>query len=141
MGLKTTYLTIMARRASSGVNTQALLIGAFVLIIVLGGGYWFINRKPSGFDAPVLDAISFRTNGRSLAGNKNQVTGVLIAREIRSSSQIVTLEVKEDGDPVHVPIIIPEDFNAGNLNQKDTYTFLIEFNTDGVPVALAVTQL
>jgi hypothetical protein len=130
----------MARRASSGVNTQALLIGALILIVVLGGGYWFINRKPPGFDAPVLDAISFRTNGRSLAGNKNQVTGVLIAREIRASSQIVTLEVEEDGNPVHVPIIIPEGFKAGNLNQKDTYTFLIEFNTDGVPVALDVTQ-
>ncbi|MCH1509288.1 MAG: hypothetical protein L7T84_08805, partial [Akkermansiaceae bacterium] len=94
----------MARRASSGVNTQALLVGAIVLIIVLGGGYWFINQKPSGFDAPVLDAVSFRTNGRSLAGNKNQVTGVLIAREIRASSQIVTLEVEQDGNPVHVPI-------------------------------------
>ncbi len=131
----------MARRASSGVNTQALLVGAIVLIIVLGGGYWFINQKPSGFDAPVLDAVSFRTNGRSLAGNKNQITGVLIAREIRASSQIVTLEVEQDGNPVHVPIIIPDGFTAGNLNQKDTYTFLIEFNTDGVPVALDVTQL
>ena len=131
----------MARRASSGVNTQALLIGAIALILILGVGYWFVNRKPSGFDAPVLDAVSFRTNGRSLAGNKNQVTGVLIAREIRASSQIVTLEVEQDGDPVHVPIIIPEEFDTGNLNQKDTYTFLIEFNTDGVPVALNVTQL
>jgi len=130
----------MARRASSGVNTQALLIGAIVLIIILGGGYWFIiNQKRSGI--PVLDAVSFRTNGRSLAGNKNQVTGVLIAREIRAKSQIVTLEVEQDGNPVHVPIIIPDGFTAGNLNQKDTYTFLIEFNTDGVPVALGVTQL
>ena len=131
----------MARRASSGVNVQALLIGALILVVVLGGGYWFLNRKPSGFDAPVLDATSFRINGRSLSGNQNQVTGVLIDRQIRASSQIITLEVEEDGNPVHVPIIIPEDFKAGNLNQKDTYTFLIEFNTDGVPVALDVTQL
>ena len=45
----------MARRASSGVNTGALIIGAIVFILILGGGYWFLNRKPSGFDAPELD--------------------------------------------------------------------------------------
>lgn len=130
----------MARRASSGVNTQALLIGAVVLILVLGGGYWFLNRKPAGFDAPPLDIEQAMENSRSLSGNKYQVTGTLIDRRIETNS-LVTLQIGEDNNPNFLSIFVPEDFGGGNLNKHDEYTFLIEFNTDGLAVALDVKQL
>jgi hypothetical protein len=127
----------MARRASSGVNTQALLIGAAVLALVLGGGFWFINRQPTGFDAPLVDISRDIDNFKSLAGNENSVTGVLVDRQISSTGQIATLRI--DGDHF-LPIIIPDGFKGGNLNLQDQYTFLVKFNTDGVAVAQDVTQ-
>ena len=131
----------MARRASSGVNTQALIIGAVILLLVLGGGYWFLNRKPSGFDAPELDIEQALGNSRSLSGNRYQVTGKLIDRKIELNGQIVTIQLGEETNPKFLPIMIPEDFQGGNLNQQAEYTFLIEFNTVGLAVAEDVKQL
>jgi len=131
----------MARRASSGVSTQALLIGAVILLLVLGGGFWLLNRKPSGFDAPPLDIEQAVENSRSLSGNKYQVTGKLIDRRIETTGSVVTLQIGESTAVRFLPILIPSDFSGGNLNLQDEYTFLIEFNTDGLAVALDVKQL
>jgi len=131
----------MARRASSGVNTQALLIGAVVLILVLGGGYWLLNRKPSGFDAPSLDIEQAVENSRSLSGNKYQVTGKLIDRETEATGSVITLQIGESPAVRFLSILVPAEFSGGNLNPQDEYTFLIEFNTNGLAVALDVKQL
>ena len=127
----------MARRASSGVNTQALLIGGAILALVLGGGFWFLNRSPANFDAPPLDMARDIDNLKSLAGNKNSVTGILHEREITPAGQIATLKME---GPYYLAIKIPPDFKSGNLNLQDEYTFLVEFNNDGVAVALDVKQ-
>ena len=131
----------MARRASSGVNAQTLIIGAVVFILVLGGGYWFLNRKPSGFDAPPLSIEQALENSRSLSGNKYQVTGKLSDRRIETTGSVVTLQIGESTSVRFLPILVPADFSGGNLNLQDEYTFLIEFNTDGLAVALDVKQL
>ena len=131
----------MARRASSGVNTGALIIGAIVFILILGGGYWFLNREPSGFDAPELDIEQALSNSRSLSGNRYQVTGKLIDRNIESNGQIITIQLGEETNPKFLPIMIPEGFKNGNLNQQAQYTFLIQFNTGGLVVAEDVKQL
>ena len=131
----------MARRASSGVNTQALLVGAVVLILFLGGGYWFLNRKPSGFDAPPLDIEQDVENSRSLSGNVYQVTGKLDDRDIETTGSVISLKIGEKPNVRFLPILISADFKGGNLNLQDEYTFLIEFNTDGLAVALDVKQL
>ena len=131
----------MARRASSGVNTGALIIGAIVFILILGGGYWFLNREQSGFDAPELDIEQALSNSRSLSGNRYQVTGKLIDRNIESNGQIITIQLGEETNPKFLPIMIPEGFKNGNLNQQAQYTFLIQFNTVGLAVAEDVKQL
>ena len=131
----------MARRASSGINTGALIIGAIVFILILGGGYWFLNRKPSGFDAPELDIEQALSNSRSLSGNRYQVTGKLIDRNIESNGQIITIQLGEETNPKFLPIMIPEGFKNGNLNQQAQYTVLIQFNTVGLAVAEDVKQL
>lgn len=131
----------MARRASSGVNSQALIIGFVFLLLVLGGAYWFVNRTPSGFDAPELDIEQALGNSRSLSGNKYQITGKLIDRKIETIGQIVAIQVGEDTNPKFLAIKIPNGFTGGNLNLQADYTFLIEFNTDGLAVAEDVKQL
>ncbi len=128
----------MARRASSGVNTKALLSGAGALVLLLGGAFWFINRDTSGFDAPPLSISREIDQYRSLAGNTNTITGILHKRPpTKNAGQMATLKDSENN---YIFIIIPEDFKGGNLNLQDEYTFLVKFNTDGVPVALDVTQ-
>jgi len=127
----------MARRASSGVNTQALLIGAAVLALVLGGGYWFINRAPAGFDAPLLDVPNEIDQFSSLAGNENVITGILHDRPTYANGQVVALKTEDDEFLV---IIIPSDLKTGNLNLQDKYTFTVKFNTKGVAVAQDVKQ-
>ena len=132
----------MARRASSGVNTQGLLIGALILVVVLGGAYWVLNRSPSAFDAKPVNVTQPQENGRSLAGNQYSVSGTLIDRKIRSEvGQIVALKVEEDGMTKILPILLGKDFQSGNLSLQEQYSFLIQFNNVGVAVALEVKQM
>ncbi|MGC6426025.1 MAG: hypothetical protein ACON5H_03395 [Akkermansiaceae bacterium] len=131
----------MARRASSGVNTQGLLIGAVILIIVLGGGYWFLNQKPSAFDEPLVSVRDAQSNGRSLAGNTYQVIGKLVDRKIEDSGQIVALEVQENDSVRILPVMLGSDFQSGNLSLQQEYAFLVQFNNDGVAVAIEMKQL
>lgn len=128
----------MARRASSGVNSQALLAGGAILAAVLGGGYWFLNRTPSGFDEPEFDIVRDVDHQKSQAGNTNSVTGLLIDRQITPNGQLATLKIGKDH---FLSIIIPSDFKGGNLNLQSEYIFKIEFNTDGVAVAKDVKPL
>ena len=131
----------MARRASSGVNTQGLLIGAVILLIVLGGAYWFLNKKPSAFDEPLVSVSDAQANGRSLAGNTYQVIGKLVERKIEDSGQIVVLEVKESDATLILPVMLGSDFQSGNLSLQQNYAFLVQFNNDGVAVAIEMKQL
>ena len=128
----------MARRASSGVNSQAPLAGGAALALVLGGGYWFLNRTPSGFDAPEFDIVRDVDHQKSQAGNTNSVTGLLIDRQITPEGQLATLKIGKDH---FLSIIIPSDLKGGNLNLQSEYIFKIEFNTDGVAVAKDVKPL
>lgn len=131
----------MARRASSGVNIQALAIGIGILALVLGGGYFVLNPNSSDFDAPELDVEIAIANSRSLAGNKYKTTGTLYKRHIEPEGQVIILQTGEQTNPKFLPIIIPADFKAGNLSLQSKYTFLIEFDTKGVAVAIDVKQL
>ena len=128
----------MARRASSGVNLQAVLIGVGILALVLGAGYFILT---SGFDDPQLDIEQALANSRSLSGNRYQATGKLVERYIETNGQIVILEMGEKSNPKHLPILIPQEFKGGNLNLQADYTFRIEFDTKGIAVALDVKQL
>lgn len=131
----------MPRRASSGIQPQALVIGLAVLVILLGGGYFAFVRKSSGFDAPELKIEQALRNSRSLSGNRYQTTGKLVDRRIEPEGQVIFLQMGGESNLKHLPIIIPDNFSGGNLNLETNYTFLIEFNTDGVAVAFDVKQL
>jgi hypothetical protein len=130
----------MARRASSGVNLKAVLIGIGIFVLLLGGGYFVLNRKDS-FDAPELNFVEFERNSRSLSGNRYKVTGTLVERHIVPEGQMVILHLGDQSSPKPLPIIVPPDFKGGNLNLQADYSFLIEFDTQGVPVAIDVKQL
>lgn len=131
----------MARRASSGVNTQGLIIGAVIFILALAGAYWFLNKKPSAFEEPMVSVRDAQENGRSLAGNTYQVIGKLVDRRIEDAGQIVALEVQENDSVRILPVMLGSDFQSGNLSLQQQYAFLVQFNNDGVAVALEMKQL
>ncbi len=131
----------MARRASSGVNAQALLMGALILILVIGGGYWFLNRKPEGFQAETVNVTQYRQNQNALVGNEVQATGTLIDRRNEGNAQMIALKVEENGSATFLPILVPSDLNKVNLNLNQDYSFLLRFNSDGLAVASDVKAL
>jgi len=131
----------MARRASSGVNTQALLSGVAILAIALGGGYWFLNREPEGFKAETVNVAQYRDNQNALVGNEVKATGTLVDRRNEGDSQMIALKVQEDGKARFLPILVPNDLNKVNLNLQQDYSFLLRFNSDGLAVASDVKAL
>ncbi|MDB4659293.1 hypothetical protein OAE43_01030, partial [Akkermansiaceae bacterium] len=78
---------------------------------------------------------------RSLAGNQYSVTGTLVDRKIKDEGQIVALSVEENGVSKILPVMLGKDFQSGNLSLQEKYSFLIQFNNEGVAVALEVKQM
>ncbi|MDB4304612.1 hypothetical protein N9921_01665 [Akkermansiaceae bacterium] len=106
-----------------------------------GGASWFLNRQPSAFDAKAVNVSHAQDNGRSLAGNQYSVTGTLVDRKIKDEGQIVALSVEENGVSKILPVMLGKDFQSGNLSLQEKYSFLIQFNNEGVAVALEVKQM
>ncbi len=130
----------MARRASSGVNSQALLVGV-IIILILSGGYWFLNREPEGFKAETVNVGHYMENQNALVGNEVQASGTLIDRLNEGNNQMITLKIEEQGKSRFLPILIPSDLKKINFNLQQDYSFLIRFNSDGLAVAYDVKAL
>jgi len=131
----------MARRASSGVNTQALLTGAVILILAIGGGYWFLTKKPEGFKAEAVNMDQYLRNQQASVGNEVQATGILEDRHNKGDAQMVILKIEENGSSSFLPILVPSELNKVNLNLQQEYSFLLRFNSDGLAVASDVKAL
>ncbi len=131
----------MARRASSGVNSKALFSGALVLLLALGGGYWFLNRQPEGFQAAALNVSQYLENQKAFVGNENQVTGILEARHNEGDQLMVILKIEENNKTSFLPIEVPSELNKVNLNLQQEYSFLFRFDNDGIAIASDVKAL
>lgn len=133
----------MARRASSGINTKALLTGALILIVLIAAGFFFFGRKKESFGkADPLIMSEFLAGSKMLAGNEYRVDGKVNDNRVSANGQIVVLEVESNGKTDYLPVLIGEKAKSKGVNfvRGQEYAFLIRFDTDGVPEAIDVQR-
>ena len=132
----------MGRRASSSINTAAI-IGIVAAVAVIGVlGYFLLNRKSVPFgDLAPLQVEEALENGNSLRGNEYRVEGKLIARWPRDSGAVVELLVEEPGATRHFPIVVPTGISSVNFEREQRYAFSIKFGEGGVAIATGVERL
>lgn len=132
----------MARRASS--STSPLLIVSIILAvvaIVVAGKFLLSGKSESFGDVSRLSVQDLLENGNSLRGNEYVIEGK-IDEKLRwtpANGQVVSLRV--DTNKEIIPIRIPDEFKNLNIEREQRYTFKIQFEQGGIPVATAVKRL
>ena len=133
----------MARRASSGINTKALLTGGLILVVLIAAGFFFFGRKKESFaKADPLVMSEFLAGSKMLAGNEYRVDGKVHDNRVSANGQIVTLKVENNGKTDFLPVLISEKAKSKDVNfvRGQDYAFLVRFDTDGVPEAIDVER-
>ena len=136
----------MSRRSKSNSNKKNQLTTyaiAFVLtIIILAAGKAYLSSQAKHFAS--LNDISIadiQENGTSLSGNKYRIKGEISERMILSNQRgllvsiISDVEGKESGT---IPVHIPPGIDRINIERGHSYTFKIEVNREGLPVAMDI---
>lgn len=132
----------MGRRASSSLNTTAI-VGIVVVVLVLVVAGFLFMRKGSGesFAAPPLPMEEVYKNANSLRGNEYSVEGVVDRREPRDSGLGISIVVESDGEELPLFIIVPDDVATINIERDGSYVFKVRFGEGGVPIATGVKRL
>ncbi len=132
----------MGRRASSGLNTTAIIgIAAAVLVAVVGGFLFLKKGKKEGFTGQALPVKETFTNATAMRRNEYTVEGKVFRIESRDSGVGVCLMVgSEGGEEEAVFIKVPEEIATINLERDRTYAFKIQVGEGGVNVATAIKK-
>ena len=132
----------MGRRASSSINTAAIVGIIAAIAILVGLGFLLFNRKGEAFsDLAPLQVTEAMENGNSLRGNEYRVEGKLIARWPRDTGAVVELLVEQPGATEHFPIVVPSGISQVNFEREQRYAFKIKFGEGGVAIATDVERL
>ncbi|MCP5537800.1 MAG: hypothetical protein H7A51_16390 [Akkermansiaceae bacterium] len=138
----------MSRRSRSNTkskNASGIIIAIIVGIAVIGGlivGFIMIKNRSQPFphlsELPITD---MKNGATSLSGNKYRVTGKISEKLKWTSDQgqmiSVSVDQGEQGKGT-IPIKIPSGVDKVNLERGHSYTFMVEINLEGLPVALDV---
>jgi len=136
----------MPRRSSSNSKKKsqlALYALAFVLtIIVLSIGKSFLNQQAQHFtDLNEMPLADLKESGTSLSGNEYRISGEIADRMILANNRGLLVSIKSEtaqGKACLIPLHIPPGVNQINLERGHNYTFKVEVNREGLPVAQGI---
>lgn len=136
----------MSRRSRSSSNNKSnLAIYIIVGIAVVGAlvaGKIILDKRAQHFsNLSELSVSDFKKNANSMSGNEYRISGK-ISEKLKWTSDrgqlvSVTVDQGEQGSGT-IPVIVPSGVDQVNLERGHSYTFKVEINREGLPVALDV---
>jgi len=136
----------MARRSRSKKNNaNNLVIYAIIAIAVIGAliaGKVTLDKRSQHFsNVSELPVADFQDNANSLSGNEYRVSGK-ISEKLKWTSdrgQLISLTTEETkGKTGVIGIMVPAGVDTVNIEKGQSYTFKVEINREGLPIALDV---
>ena len=127
----------MPRRASSRTRPVSLVVAFLLLACALGGGayLWTVLSDPYRTLAPI-DVPAYLDNSNSLRGNVYKLTGTIDSELAWSPTQGRLFSVVADSDKTDVlPLLIPAELNAINIQKDQRFFFKIEVGDKGILTA------
>src|SRR6195952_1992898 len=117
----------MPRRASSSVHPVLLVAAVLVAVGALAGG-WFLYqqvRDPYRTLTP-LDVSAYLDNANSLRGNVYKITATVQTQLAwtAAAGRLYSMETENGGQLL--PVLIPAEFNAMNIQKGQRYFLKIE---------------
>ena len=136
----------MARRSKSkNSNKSNLTVYAIIAIAVVAAliiGKIALDKRSQHFsDVSELSIKDFQENANSMSGNIYRVSGK-ISEKLKWTSdhgQLISLSTEQaEGQKGNLGIMVPAGIDKVNLEKGHSYTFKVEINREGLPVALDV---
>jgi len=125
----------MARRARSQFSAVHLILGAFILLLIAGAGFFFFSGNDSSYRTlPVLEVEAYLENANSLRGNTYRLEGTINHSLAWSSTigRLFSVQVGVGRDARLVPVLIPSELNDVNVQRGQGFQLKIEVVEDGL---------
>ncbi|MEM6885190.1 MAG: hypothetical protein AAF571_09165 [Verrucomicrobiota bacterium] len=125
----------MARRARSQFSPVHLILGAVVLLLIAGVGFFFLSGNESSYRTlPLLDAEAYLENANSLRGNTYRLEGTINHSLAWDSAvgRLFSLQVGTGRDTRLVPVLIPAELNDINVQRGQDFQLKIEVVENGL---------
>ncbi len=128
--------------SKSNNNLAVYIIITIAVVAALIAGKFILDRRAQHFsglsELPIAD---IKNNANSLSGNEYRVSGKITEKLkwTADRGQVISLTV-DQGEKGHgtIPVIVPAGIDNVNLERGHSYTFKVEINREGLPVALDV---
>lgn len=136
----------MSRRSKSknaGKSNIAVysIIGVAILAALIIGKIILDKRSQHFSNTSELSIKEFRENANSMSGNEYRISGK-ISEKLKWTSdrgQLISLSTEQaEGQQGNIGIMVPAGIDKLNLDKGHSYTFKVEINREGLPVALNV---
>lgn len=132
----------MARRSKSKSKSNLavyLIVGAGVIAALVAGKIMLDKRAQHFAGLSELSLADFKQNANSLSGNEYRLTGK-ITEKLKwtpDAGQLISVSVDQGGNSGKgsIPVMVPANVDKVNLERGHTYTFKVEINREGLPVA------
>ena len=132
----------MGRRASSSLNSAAIIGIIAVVAILVGVGALTLKKKGKTFnDVALLQIEEALQSANSLRGNEYRIEGKVDSRWVRDTGEGLSLMVEDDGQTKYLFIMIPPEVSHVNIEREQRYAFKIKFGEGGVAIATDVKRL
>ena len=138
----------MSRRSRSSnqkkSNTAVYIIVALAVVGALVVGKFILDKRAQHFsDLNELSVSDLKSGGTSLSGNTYKITGEIIERRNLDGDRGLLLSVvstagEKKSSPI--PVFVPKDVENINLERNHGYTFKVQVDREGLPVALDIKE-
>ena len=131
----------MPRRASSSANPVWILAIIIFLAASVGGGYFLYNTVSDPYRTLTpLDTQGYLQNSNSLRGNTYKLSAT-IENQLSWSpvGRLFSVDVEGGGDVL--PVLVPPEFNAINIQKGQKFYFQVEVGDKGLLKAKGIKKV
>lgn len=131
----------MGRRASSSLSPVAIVGIVVAVVVLIAGAFLALRKKPKGFSAPKAPVADFYDGSNALSGNEYTVEGKVSELFPRDKGLGLSVLVDHEGEQRPIFLFVPNDVRTINIDRDGTYSFLVEVDRKGVPIASSIKRL
>lgn len=128
----------MPRRASASLHPAWIVATVLVIVVaVLGGRYLLIRMNDPFRTIPQMEVDAYLENSDSLRGNVYKLEGTVLnsLAWTPTEGRLFSVEVDASSGAAILPVLIPPEFNAINIQKGQRFVIEIEVGRKGVLVA------